>query len=304
MREEMADVLNYLVRLADKLDVNLLEAARDKIEVNAEKYPVEKARGSARSIRIDLRAQCAPMATNYVLVDFENVQPDSLAALANGAFRIKVFVGAAQARGRISFELSHSMQMLGTSAEYVRIARSGPNAVDMHIAYYVGRLIENDKHAVIYIVSRDTDFDPLVEYLQAGGINCKRAKSIAEIVRSLPKPRAPMPPPKTARTTVPQAKRHGDKLAPIIKHLHSLSGKPGTRKKLGADHRELFPPARRTDGRHRHRPAHRRADPPQIRDPERNQGELPPVAVDRASARWILRLPQRLSELSETTPSD
>src|SRR5688572_31760716 len=85
------------------------------------------------------------MATNYVLVDFENVQPDSLAALANGAFRIKVFVGAAQARGRISFELSHSMQMLGTSAEYVRIARSGPNAVDMHIAYYVGRLIESDK---------------------------------------------------------------------------------------------------------------------------------------------------------------
>jgi len=48
VREEMADVLNYLVRLADKLDVNLLEAARDKIQVNALKYPVEKSRGSAR----------------------------------------------------------------------------------------------------------------------------------------------------------------------------------------------------------------------------------------------------------------
>ena len=47
-REEMADVLNYLVRLADKLDVNLLEAARDKIKVNALKYPVDKSRGSAR----------------------------------------------------------------------------------------------------------------------------------------------------------------------------------------------------------------------------------------------------------------
>ena len=35
VREEMADVLNYLVRLADKLDVNLLEAARDKIKLNA-----------------------------------------------------------------------------------------------------------------------------------------------------------------------------------------------------------------------------------------------------------------------------
>jgi len=47
-REDMADVLNYLVRLADKLDVNLLEAAREKIELNAKKYPVDKARGSAK----------------------------------------------------------------------------------------------------------------------------------------------------------------------------------------------------------------------------------------------------------------
>ncbi len=48
VREEMADVLNYLVRLADKLDVNLLDAARDKIKVNALKYPVEKSRSSAK----------------------------------------------------------------------------------------------------------------------------------------------------------------------------------------------------------------------------------------------------------------
>lgn len=48
VREEMADVLNYLVRLADKLNIDLLEAARDKIEKNALKYPVKKSRGSSR----------------------------------------------------------------------------------------------------------------------------------------------------------------------------------------------------------------------------------------------------------------
>jgi NTP pyrophosphatase (non-canonical NTP hydrolase) len=46
--EEMADVLIYLVRLADKLDVDLFEAARRKIDLNAEKYPPSKARGSSR----------------------------------------------------------------------------------------------------------------------------------------------------------------------------------------------------------------------------------------------------------------
>ena len=48
VREEMADVLLYLIRLADKLDVDLLAAATDKIQVNAAKYPVEKARGNSK----------------------------------------------------------------------------------------------------------------------------------------------------------------------------------------------------------------------------------------------------------------
>ena len=46
--EEMADVFVYLIRLADKLDLDLLEVARDKIARNAEKYPVDKARGNAK----------------------------------------------------------------------------------------------------------------------------------------------------------------------------------------------------------------------------------------------------------------
>jgi dCTP diphosphatase len=47
VRKEIADVLIYLIRLADKLDIDLLQAVRDKIMENAAKYPVEKARGSS-----------------------------------------------------------------------------------------------------------------------------------------------------------------------------------------------------------------------------------------------------------------
>ena len=46
--DEMADVLVYLIRLSDKLNVDLLAAARGKIDKNAKKYPVEKARGNAK----------------------------------------------------------------------------------------------------------------------------------------------------------------------------------------------------------------------------------------------------------------
>src|SRR4029078_833169 len=45
-REEMGALLHSLARLADKLDVDLVAAARDKIKLNAIKYPVETARGS------------------------------------------------------------------------------------------------------------------------------------------------------------------------------------------------------------------------------------------------------------------
>jgi NTP pyrophosphatase (non-canonical NTP hydrolase) len=48
VEEELADVLLYLVRLADQLDVDLGAAARAKIVRNGEKYPVDKSRGSSR----------------------------------------------------------------------------------------------------------------------------------------------------------------------------------------------------------------------------------------------------------------
>lgn len=43
----MADVLLYLVRLSDVLGVDLADAAQRKIRINAERYPVELARGRA-----------------------------------------------------------------------------------------------------------------------------------------------------------------------------------------------------------------------------------------------------------------
>ena len=46
---ELSDVLLYLVQLADKLDVDLLSAATEKMKLNAVKYPVEAQRGSIRA---------------------------------------------------------------------------------------------------------------------------------------------------------------------------------------------------------------------------------------------------------------
>ena len=45
--EELADILLYLLRIADKLDVDLEAAVGDKLKINAKKYPAERVRGNA-----------------------------------------------------------------------------------------------------------------------------------------------------------------------------------------------------------------------------------------------------------------
>lgn len=48
VRHELADVLIYLIRIADKLDVDLVRAVREKIAINEKRYPAERVRGDAR----------------------------------------------------------------------------------------------------------------------------------------------------------------------------------------------------------------------------------------------------------------
>jgi len=48
VKEELADILNYAILIADKYNLNIRQIVMDKLKRNAEKYPVEKAYGSAK----------------------------------------------------------------------------------------------------------------------------------------------------------------------------------------------------------------------------------------------------------------
>ena len=48
IKEELADVLNYAFQMADKYNLDIKEIMLEKIRKNAEKYPVEKAKGTAK----------------------------------------------------------------------------------------------------------------------------------------------------------------------------------------------------------------------------------------------------------------
>jgi len=119
------------------------------------------------------------MRINYVLIDFENVQPESLAGLQQDHFKVLVFVGANQTK--IPFKVAQAMQAMGAKAEYVKIAGNGSNALDFHIAFYIGQLAAADPTAFFHIISKDTGFDPLIAHLKAKKILAARETSIRDI---------------------------------------------------------------------------------------------------------------------------
>jgi hypothetical protein len=116
---------------------------------------------------------------NYVLIDFENVQPNNLAILNGHEFKVIVFVGSNQAK--VPFDLACALQALGNNAEYIKIGGNGPNALDFHIAFYVGQLAEKDPNAYFHIISKDAGFDPLIKHLKERKIFAQRERDLTEI---------------------------------------------------------------------------------------------------------------------------
>ena len=117
--------------------------------------------------------------TNYVLIDYENVQPAALAALEKEHFKILVFVGAGQTK--VNYEIADSLQRLGPKASYIKISGNGPNALDFHIAYYIGQLAAADKDGFFHILSKDTGFDPLIAHLKTKKIYACRSRDVSDI---------------------------------------------------------------------------------------------------------------------------
>lgn len=119
------------------------------------------------------------MKTNYVLIDYENVQPEAIAVLDKEHFKVVVFVGASQAK--VTYEVASALQRMGERAEYVKISGNGSNALDFHIAFYIGQLAALEPEAYFHIVSKDTGFDPLIQHLKGKKILACRSKDVTDI---------------------------------------------------------------------------------------------------------------------------
>lgn len=162
------------------------------------------------------------MRKNYVFIDYENIQPESIVGLDKGNFHILLFLGANQTK--INTNLARSLQPLGSRVEYISIVGNGKNALDFHIAYYIGERAAIEPEAYFHILSKDVGFDPLIQHLNDRNILAARASSVDQIAILQ----------KSSLKTLPE------RTCVVKARLAQMEGKPGTVKTLSSTINALF----------------------------------------------------------------
>jgi hypothetical protein len=112
----------------------------------------------------------------YIFIDCENVALQAIPDHA-GIQRLFLFVGENQKN--VPLEIAKSVGKLGPKADFVEMHGTGKNALDFHIAYYLGKYAEIDPKGSFRIVSKDKGFDPLVRHLQTAKIDCSRVENLS-----------------------------------------------------------------------------------------------------------------------------
>lgn len=116
-----------------------------------------------------------------LLVDYENIQNIDLSIIQEQDIDIKIFIGPAQ--NKIPVDLVQSSQRLGHRVEWIKIEAAGSNALDFHIAFYLGKFCKEIGGASFLILSKDKGFDPLIKYMNKSKFNCKRVQNLLDFFK-------------------------------------------------------------------------------------------------------------------------
>jgi hypothetical protein len=160
---------------------------------------------------------------HFVFVDFENVPKVDLGLIDGKPVHVTLLIGKNQ--GKVDFALVDQIHRLAAQVKLVKIGASGHNALDLTVAFYLGRAVEKTPAAQFHIVSKDKDFEPMITHASGEGIRVVRCDSF-ETLPFLPKPKKATPvkaapkPNAHAKATVPSpATEADDRLERLVTRL-------------------------------------------------------------------------------------
>jgi hypothetical protein len=114
---------------------------------------------------------------SVLLVDYENIGKIDLAAIPEGV-RVPFFFGASQRT--VPTDFLKAALKLGERFVPIDIEGQGKNALDFHIAFYLGEYLARSPDTACVILSKDKGFDPLIRHLARRGFAVRRANSMTE----------------------------------------------------------------------------------------------------------------------------
>jgi NTP pyrophosphatase (non-canonical NTP hydrolase) len=161
--EEVADLLLYLIQLADHSQIDIEQAVKKKLVRNALKYPAKRAVTRATPTGVK------PPDT-HVLLDYENVQPteQDLRLMVPGASHVWVFHGPHQK------QVEQSFTSFGGEVTAVPISKPGKNALDFHLSFYMGYIASRNQASQIVVVANDKGYAPMLQHAEALGFSVRQ----------------------------------------------------------------------------------------------------------------------------------
>jgi NTP pyrophosphatase (non-canonical NTP hydrolase) len=217
--EEIADVLLYLLQVADHTQVDVEQAVKDKLVRNAQKYPAKRVVAVAEPVESQLP-------DTHILLDYENVQPTEaeLRGMVPEATRVWVFHGPHQK------QVEQRFASFGTGITTVPISKTGKNALDFHLSFYMGYIASRNQQAKFVVVANDKGYEPMLEHAKVLGFAVRQhghARSAEPVVQKVVATAAP-------RSAVPATKKAAAKKAPAKKAASKPVAKTPVAKKVAA----------------------------------------------------------------------
>ncbi len=153
--EEIADVLLYLLQIADRSSVDLKRAVGRKLTKNARKHPPTK-------FGLSLGPMAPLQSFAHVLVDWENVQPkdSDIKALVPDVTHVWIFHGVNQKK------VDANQSAFGDNLTLVPVSRPGKNALDFHLSFYMGYITSRNPDARLVVISNDLGYGPMLGHAQ------------------------------------------------------------------------------------------------------------------------------------------
>jgi len=119
----------------------------------------------------------------YLYIDYENVQ-DVQVEVIKKTVKVAIIVG--QDQTKVPIDLVQKTQPFGSAVEWIQVSGKGRNALDFFIAFFLGRDVAADRSKNFIIYSKDTGYDPLINYLKKSGIKARRIVSFQELDQNKP----------------------------------------------------------------------------------------------------------------------